>query len=147
MQNEVVPPGKNNVEDAPRHKEEELSKDQEEENNEFKTTSLDPQTEIPSWLEQQLKSKSHVLLDPKAHLEAILAQAQVKTREKKKPKVKSHITTYTSSSQILQITTPPANKDARTLQSKDYQVTTINLGLASRAQKVDDFQGSITTIL
>lgn len=76
------------IKDVPRQREEELSKDQGDGDNEFNTVSLDQQTEIPSWLEQQLKTKAPILLYPKYLLEAILPQAQ-DTREEEAQPVRS----------------------------------------------------------
>lgn len=135
------------TENAPKHEEEELQKDQEDANNEFNTTYLDHQIEIPSWLEQQLKTKAPLPPNPKDCVEEILDQAQVKTQDKMKPKVISHITIDMLGSWILQVATPLVDKDVEKIQARDYQVMTINIGPASKAQKIGEFQGSITTIL
>lgn len=48
---------------------------------------------------------------------------------------------------MIHIATPVVYKNVVTISNFDYKVTSIDIGLTSRTQEIDEFQGSVMTIL
>jgi len=79
-------------------------------------------------------------------LSTILSQAQ-RPKKQKKAKIKSIIYKDESGSRIAEIVIPLEKVAREQLRAKDYAISTVDLGPATRTERVDEFKGSVTSIL
>lgn len=97
---------------------------------------------VPEWLEKQLERRTPILKDPREKLEAILARAQITTKKEKKLKIRSKVTMDASGSQAVQIATPIVGQEGVT-----YNISTMDLGTATREQKVGHLEESVAMVV
>lgn len=95
---------------------------------------------MPEWLVKKLE-KTPTPSDPKERIKAILAQAQVSTKKEKNPKVKSKLTMDAHGSRMVQISMLVLGEEGIS-----YDVT-INLGRATKDQKIDHLQESVAIVV
>jgi len=100
----------------------------------------------PEWLQDRMVYPEPQIEVMKIDLSTILSQAQ-KPQKQKRAKVQSRIYQSESGSRIVEVAVPLADVARDQVRAEDYVISAIDLGPTTRAQRVDDFKGSVTSIL